>query len=277
MLNPYESMIQNNLENTQDSPGEGLRNRILESAAAGIAAPPARRRIGAKTLAFAAVISVFALGTVLAYASGLIGPVVVKKYSDVPSYTSSPRHLSLYEAEPEDAVLRITFGDSTAYQFELDEPRDTPYEFSYGIKNFMQRPAPYEYVRFYTIDEARQAAPFSFKTPAYLPENVTLDYVFTGRYADGTYDYDLEIIYKTEIPDDKFLSLFITYGGSGSYLEIKTTNPIQKVMIGDTEAIFLQGDEGYARLVWMMDDSLYEISAQNCDLETLITVAESIQ
>lgn len=247
-MKPYEVMIQNQLENIQIKPQAELRSRVLEDAATGADAPRfAGRKIGVRAAILAAVFAALSLTTAFAYGDEIIG-----------------------------ALRQFMFGDSSAAQFEvIDE--DIIIRFTIINRSGLVEPGVINgYIGFSTMEEARQAAPFTVREPLYLPENAVLDMVNVARCKDGSYGYDVQIGYTIELPDGNGrLDLFQYYAGPDAYIELDTTYSIQKTAVGGIEASVLQG-EGDTYLYWIKDDVLYELFSRAYDLETLRAIAESV-
>jgi hypothetical protein len=275
-MNTYEKAIQNSLENIQATPDEKLKERVMQSATDGVTDYHVyRRRFPARVAVIAAVIAVFLFATAATYGTEIIG-----------------------------AIKQIVFGESTATQIVSD---DGIYVGSWGVMNRGSLSEDRNYPLgdfkrgdFETIEEALQAAPFPIRLPVYLPENVTgLEDVGVWRVeeSNGPDMHFVILSYNIALRDDgcSILQLRETYAGPEAYFSVETVSPIEKVMVGDAEAVLIStygksdfgngdiitnvDDVGYT-LYWLYDGIAYELSADYHDgftPEIMIKIAESIR
>ena len=157
-----------------------------------------------------------------------------------------------------------------------------------------------------TVEEISQRAMFTIKEPIYLSHVRWLGRPYMRMYTlvsideDG-YIYGVILTYSSPAGLPFAFTLSQWYAGEDGYFEIETTNPIEKVMIGDIEALLVEYviDDGGGilnprireadmikrELFWMQDGIVFSISGYenvrtpfaSIDLETLIAIAESIE
>ena len=273
-MNNHEKIIYYNLNRLQESPDESLRNKILTDAAGNVLPPTYKRRIGMKTVLITAVIAVVTTTTAFAYSEEIVG-----------------------------VIRRITSGNMVAEQVE--DPIPGPglgYTMNFDIINpveeiDMKLIESGPFVKFQTLEEANENASFIINTPSFLPEGVVLEDVtinqaahhavlayhkeFPSYNSDGT-----EYVY----PNYRYLFIFQIYVGSDAYLDIKTTYPLDTVMVGDIEAFLLDRTETIwspendsltiPNLLWIKDGIFYNMTLESWDdinsVETIIAIAESI-
>lgn len=133
------------------------------------------------------------------------------------------------------------------------------------------------YVQFSSFDEANQVAPFDIKEPSYIPENAALNYIAVLQFKDKSYGYDVQASYTIEKTNGTgSFNLFLYYAGPGAYLNIETVEPIQVIMVGDTEASAIYTKDGTVHMYWIQDEIVYELFSTSYDTETLLKIAESI-
>jgi len=91
-------------------------------------------------------------------------------------------------------------------------------------------------------------------------------------------------------PNYRYLFIFQIYVGPDAYLDIKTTYPLDTVMVGDIEAFLLDRTETIwspenepliiPNLLWIKDGIFYNMTLESWDginsVETIIAIAESI-
>jgi len=190
-----------------------------------------------------------------------------------------------YGGEILNAIKSFMFGDSSATQVEYIEDRIV----SMVIVNrseLVDHDKGTGLVHYDSLEEANRYVPFTVKVPSYLPDNVIgfSHPIIAQRKLDGTAGYDVFIQYKVDDPDNidelNLMNIDQYYIGPNAYIELETIAPIQKVMVGDVEAL-LVSTEGYLDYVqfflyWIKDDILYEVINGCYDLETIITIAESV-
>jgi len=270
-MNTYENTIQESLENIQTEPGEALRARVMKSAVSMTDSTRIyRRRLPVKVAVIAAVIAAFLLTSAFAYGSEIVS-----------------------------VIKQIMFGDSIATQVVSDS--ENPYVGGWGVmdREDLSEDTDYPLGLFDTLEEARQAVPFTIREPSYLPDNVTgLRDVGVWRVEDpdNPWMHFVNLSYSIALKNggESILQLMQIYGGSDAYLDIESVSPIEKVMVGETEAVLVSAPEkfllddgsviinddiiGYT-LYWIKDGIAYELSADYHDgytPDTMIRIAESI-
>ncbi|MDR0490517.1 MAG: hypothetical protein LBH28_04650 [Oscillospiraceae bacterium] len=271
-MNAYERTIQEALENIQSSPNASLRSRVMNSADSGIgeSMPIFRRRVTARAALISVVFAVVALTTAFTYGNQIVG-----------------------------VIRQVFFGDSVASQIVSDVDL---YVGSGGVVNRgdLSEATDYPLGVFETLEEARQAAPFPISEPSYLPANVTgLRNVGVWRVEaeEGPWMHFVIVSYDIELTGGgvSILGLRQTYAGPDAYLEIESVSPIEKVMVGDSEAVLISAPEKFVQgngtviinedivgytLSWLKDGVAYELQANYHDgytPETMIRIAESIR
>ena len=258
-MNTFENVLKESLENIQVKPSEALHDRIMKSTASGRDSQRFyRRKSYVRAAILAAVIAAFVLTTAATYGNEIVA-----------------------------AIKQVIFGDSIGTQII---PEHELYLGSWGIMNRSNLDGAVDYPigLFDTLEEAREAAPFYIREPAYLPDSVSgLRSVGVWRVEDPdnpwmhfvTLSYDLK-------RNGRLLELTQVYAGPDAYIEVETTSSIGKIMVGDIEALLVSSDghddvindQSYS-LWWINDGIAYELSCYQdiADLETLIAIAESIQ
>ncbi|MDR2569473.1 MAG: hypothetical protein LBD23_04120, partial [Oscillospiraceae bacterium] len=88
----------------------------------------------------------------------------------------------------------------------------------------------------------------------------------------------------------RFFDIFQIYVGPDAYLDIKTTYPLDTIMVGETEAFLLDRTETIwspenkpmtiPNLLWIKDGIFYNMTLESWvgidSLETIVAIAESI-
>ncbi|MDR2571590.1 MAG: DUF4245 domain-containing protein [Oscillospiraceae bacterium] len=207
-----------------------------------------------------------------------------------------------YGSEIVGVIRQLMFGDSIAAQVVSDNEH---YIGSWGVMNrgYLNEEEAYPLGifdkfdelnnNFNSLEEARQAAPFPIREPAYLPDNVT------GLRSIG--------VWRVKVPDDpdmhfvilgydialehggsSILQLRQTYAGPDAYFVIENVSPIELVTVGGFEAVLVSteameweatDDIGF-KLYWLSEGIAFELSADYHDgytAETIIRIAESIR
>ena len=273
-MNNNEKMIYDNLDSLQGKPDIILREKILTNAARNIAPAAYKRRIGMKTVLIAAVIAAVTTTTAFAYGEEVVG-----------------------------VILRLTSGNMVAEQMENPIPGPgLGYTMNFDIinpveeidRNLLEN-GPFK--NFQTLEEAKENASFVVNTPSFLPEGVVLEAVTINQSAHHavlayhkefpSYSSDgSEYVY----PNYRYLFIFQIYVGPDAYLDIKTTYPLDSVMVGDIEAFLLDRTETLwspenvpqtiPNLLWIKDGIFYNMTLESWDginsVETIIAIAESI-
>ena len=263
-MNIYEKVIQESLENIQAEPGVALKLRVMRSANNElIDLSVYRRRIPVRAAILAAVIGALVLTTAFTFGNEIVG-----------------------------VIKQIVFGDSIATQVEKGTESTIG---SWGVMDTedLCDAKDYPLGLFDTLEEARQAAPFAISEPSYLPDNVTgLRNVGVWRAETEDIPWTHFVILSYDIALEgggiAILQLRQTYAGPNAYFVIENVSPIEKVMVGSSEAVLITAegrdwvdtdDMGYT-LYWLYDGIAYELSAEYHDgytPETMIRIAESIR
>ncbi|MCL2163316.1 MAG: hypothetical protein FWH55_02755 [Oscillospiraceae bacterium] len=194
-MEPYynDVMIQEVYKSMQVNPSDGLKTRVIESAAAGAYVQrPAKRRKCFIALPIAATVAMIMLTTIIVYGSEIIT-----------------------------AIKELHFGNLTVYQFEQPEiaPEIAP-EISEDTSEiageFKIRDCNYCYPHygfyagmsvFYSMDELQQTAAFEVKAPAYIPQNAEFSQAVGLRfYKDEQISTDGKISANNQISADDQIS-----------------------------------------------------------------------
>jgi len=277
-MNAYEKAVQESLENIQIKPNEALRNRVMDSAAVGVKDSRIfRRRIFTKATAAAAIIAVFLLTTAFAFGNEVItiGSGIIN------------------------TLRQITFGNSTAghvvYEHELQIG-------SWGVHNRTDLDDAKDYPTgtFDSIEKAREAAPFPINEPSFLPGNVIKrESIQVVRLEDPEYPWMHFVCFGYVFSHKDGISslgLHQVYGGPDAYFKIENISPIEKVTVGNIEALLIRAplklifDDGSVvikdeddymsyELYWIKDEIAYILSVgphSGYSIETIIKIAESI-
>jgi len=273
-MNNHEKFIYHNLNSLQENPDITLRDKILTNAAENVAPPTYKRRIGMRSVLIAAVIAIATTTTAFAYGEELVG-----------------------------VIRRITSGNMTAEQVE--DPIPGPglgYTMYYDVINPVEgfdmnviENGPFE--KFLSLEETKENASFVVNAPLFLPEDVVLVDVGinqSAHHAILTYykefpNYNPDTS-EYRYPNHRYLSIFQIYVGPDAYLDIKTTYPLDTVMVGDIEAFLLDRTEiiwspenepfTIPNLLWIKDGIFYNMTLESWEgidsIETIIAIAESI-
>jgi len=273
-MNSYENTIRDSLENMQIEPGDALRNRIMQNAEKGTAPTHTyRRRLSIKAVAIAAVISTLVLATAFTFGDEIVS-----------------------------IIKQVMFGDSVAAQVVYENDNQVS---SWGVRNREDLPDAKDYPigRFDTIEEARLVAPFQIRELTYLPENVVgLDSVVVWRIDD--FDPPMHLVYlnyyvelgyfEPNITGNSYLELMQVYAGPDAYFEITNISSVEKVMIGDIEAVLISTPERVVRnngvtilnednmsysLSWLQDGIAFTLDAhyhEGLTPEIMLMIAKSI-
>ncbi|MDR0326376.1 MAG: DUF4367 domain-containing protein [Oscillospiraceae bacterium] len=294
-MNVYETTIQNELEALQTEPEQGLRDKVLRSAAAGTAAPlPFRRRFRGKTLLIATVL--MATLTVTAFAYG----GTIKQFFFGDSSAAQIDESTL----PFDVVERYEYDDGSSgvilhmghWEIVNRSVPELPELTELETNDMMENGLGMFTASFDSFEEFYQAAPFTVKEPAYLPDGLEFFKGMIYLHKDGSYSYDAWIHYSHYAPGGGYKSIQLVqlYVGPDAYLDVQTVAGIEKVMVGDIEALATayMAENTYTvnnmdvavkfiDLIWIKDDVLYRLYGTQSnndpyDLETLIAIAESV-
>jgi len=269
-MNTFEIAIHESLESIQVEPDEALRNRVMIGAASGTDDfRVIRRRLPLRAAAIAAIIAALVLTTAFTLGNEIVG-----------------------------VIRQIVFGNSIAKQVDAD---NVDFLKSLGIMNATELSDAEDYPLglFYTLEEARQAAPFPIREPSYMPENITgLNSVGVWRAEseNGPLMHFVIVAYNMslELGGNALLELRQIYAGPDAYFDIESVSSIEKVMVGDTEAVLITtegrstfgdgdvivnvSDTAYA-LYWIKYGIAFELNVDYHDgysPETMIRIAESI-
>ncbi|MCL2663960.1 MAG: hypothetical protein FWE83_11685 [Oscillospiraceae bacterium] len=273
-MNNHEQIIYHNLESLQEKPDLILRNKILTNAAGNVVPPSYKRRIGMKTVLIAAVIAVVTTTTAFANGEEIVG-----------------------------VIRRITSGNMVAEQVaDLIPGAGLGYTMYFDIINpveeiDMNLLSYGPFIKFKTLEEAKENASFVINIPAFLPEGVVLYNIAVNQSA-----HHAVLSYHKEFPNFnsdgseyiypsyRHLFIFQIYVGPDAYLDIKTTYPLDTVMVGDIEAFLLDRTETIwtpenkpltiPNLLWIKDGIFYNMTLESWDglnsVEAIIAIAESI-
>ena len=277
-MNTFENVIKESLEDIQVKPSEALHDRIMKSVVSGRDFQRFyRRKSYVRVAILAAVIAAFLLTTAATYGSEIVA-----------------------------AIKQVIFGDSIGTQIV---PEHELYLGSWGIMNRSNLDGAVDYPLgvFDTLEEAREAAPFYIREPAYLPDSVSgLRSIGVWRVEDPDNPWmhfvslNYEIPFKFEVDGvvvsgTRLLSLEQTYGGPDAYISVNTIFDIEKTMVGSNEAVLIHNEgrsltvdaeviivpqnKSYT-LCWMNDGIAFVLEndyPDGVDLDTMIKIAESVR
>ena len=207
-----------------------------------------KKRIKAKTLLIAAVLSIAV--TTVAFAHG-------------------------------EAIIQFMFGNSSIKQVEQVGEKSSnaiSMEIVNRSEHTWNHDRDYSSILFNSYDEANQSAPFEIKEPSYIPGNATLEKIAVPQFKDDkTFGYDVRITYNVELSNGNgMFGLFQYFTGPDAYLSIETVEGIEKVMVGDIDASVINWEGWGAHLYWIKDEIVFELFSSSYDLDILIAIAESI-
>jgi len=270
----YEALIYENVNSSQENPSEILREKILKSVARNAAPAPYRRRVGLKTVLITAVIAVVTTTTAFAYSEEIVG-----------------------------VILRIASGNMIAEQMDdLIPGPGLGYSMNFEIINEVENinrelleNGPF--MKFRTFEEASENATFSIKMPSFLPDDMELfgiDVNQSAHHAVVSYTKEFPS-YNSDAseyryPNYRYLFIFQIYVGQDAYIDIKTTYPLDTIMVGGTEAFLLDRTETLwspenkpmtiPNLLWIKDGIFFNMTFESWEgidsLETIVAIAESI-
>ena len=268
-------IIQELSECMQTKPCDGLKVRVLESAAGDAAHYSPKQKMGFRTLLIAAAIALFLLTTGFVYGGELIQTIkqlTIKEFW-IPG---NIRITQLERWEP----LQETMEDESqiAGLFKIRDVNHCIPHYGYYAGEAV----------FSSVDELAQAAAFEVKAPKYIPSNAEFSQAIGLRFSKDEQIHADEQIFVVDISykvhkwfgeGSLFLTLFCAKAPPDTtiWTGYATDQPIEQVMIGEfgAAAIF-NDDEKYIKLLWKNADVQYELSSGTYDLETLIAIAESI-
>jgi len=204
-----------------------------------------------------------------------------------------------YGSEIVGVIRQLMFGDSIATQVDSD---DDLYIGGWGVRNRsdLRNAIDYPTGLFFTLEEARQAAPFLIREPSYLPDNVTGFHSANVQRVETTNNPWLHFVILTygivqESGGASFLQIIQTYAGPDASFFIEDVSPMEIVMVGGSEALLITAPailfddnasvvENHSviryTLNWLHDGIAFNLDAfshDGYDLETLIRIAESIR
>jgi len=270
----YETFIYENLKNIKEYPNKILRDRVMTSAAKSAAPPSYRRRVGLKTVLIAAVIATVTTSTAFAYGEEIV-----------------------------DVIMRITSGNINVEQMDdLILGPGLGYSMNFEIINEVENinrelleNGPFK--KFLTFEEASENAAFDIKIPTFLPEGMELyniDVNQSTHHAVLTYYKEIPSYNpdtsEYRYPNHRYLFIFQIYVGQDAYLDIKTTYPIDTVMVGDTEAFLLDRTETIwtpenkpmtiPNLLFIKDGIFYNVTFESWEgidsVETIVAITKSV-
>lgn len=134
------------------------------------------------------------------------------------------------------------------------------------------------------FDGFRQAVPFSFKMPGYLPPELSFSSARAGSSGDGNGDnYSMFTTWINLDPEIDHLEMITlnqyVLGKDGSIGFTIDRIPAERVMIGDVEATLIDY-HGTISLLWFQDNVVYYLTNGGTgysNAQTLIAIAESLQ
>jgi len=152
--------------------------------------------------------------------------------------------------------------------------------------------------KFLSFEELYQAALFTLKEPAYLPDNIKFNEAWINLYEDKSYSYDVRIEY--ECADSlKLLYFNQNFVGPDAYYEIevvddidlgtyRSVSSIESIIINNIEALLSMTThtsihEGATiiresiGITWIQDEVAYSLHSTNFDLETMLAIANSVR
>lgn len=265
-MDRYENIIRESLEAMQRKPIESLRCRVMNSAMSGADTPNVYRgKLSFRAVVIAAVIAALVFTTAAAYRVQIV-----------------------------DIIKQLVLEDSIATQVVYEDMQQIG---SFGVMNrtSLLEDEDYPLGFFNTLEEARQAAPFYIREPLFLPDSVSgLRSVGVWRVKDPDMPDLHFVILNYDIPLDGggigLLELRQTFAGADAYIELETTGSVEKIMIGDIEAVLITYESGHNAygtvntaaaytIWWLKDEIAYELNNEfsgKIDLNTMVAIAESI-
>lgn len=268
-----ETIIKKQLEYIQSEPEKDLRNKILENATAGTnVIYSVKCKNGLFAVLLASVLGVFLLMSAFTIIN------VVQQFAFGNSNVMQV---------PENIYANIVKGSgaySSGYvKYQLVNQIEVPGSLADGVIVVGDK------LEFSTIEEARISLPL-IKTPVHIPENIEVDEIYV--WVPGSKAVDtVRISYTDGIEKETRLSFSQRYIGPDAYINLTTTYPVQKVMVGDVEATVIiekipdellevlpsAADDIilHSTLYWINEGFLYELRG-TYDLENLIVIAESV-
>jgi len=240
---------------------------------------PRKRRISGRTVLIAAIIAALTITTALAYGgviqefifgdSRAVRVEVVEEPNTqgTASYWIDGEEIEVVETEP----MRIAVYNQNGVELIGRVSDTTPFYVGLPMDGWDEWDDQY--------------APFTIRKPSYLPMDSALSLV---QLAQDEYGDAVAVTLNFTFGGGSSWVLGQFYVGQEGYFELETTYPIEKVMIGDIEALLMEMpiavsgvDQTWRVLTWMSDGYVFMLdhaadTTQGLDLETLIAIAESI-
>jgi hypothetical protein len=256
-MNQYETEIKNRLKAAQSAPPDELRERVLSGAGSDILpfvkARPVRKIRGIAVIA--AIITFITATTALAYGSDVIETMLVR-----------------FGGSTARQVDRIVLNDGTKavamWAIEGTDP------------GFNLHPH-FESVEFLNAEEFNAAISFDFARPPSIPEYLDFErgtaFLTTEEGLCTNFAF---VTYRGYIGEDyvsNFRTLFILMQrvGEGASLSVTTTYGIEKIMVGEIEALLSFKGENRLQLDFVKNGIHYLLDSTLC-IDTLIAIAKEL-
>jgi len=184
-----------------------------------------------------------------------------------------------------DAIRQITFGHSFATQIEAGSDADYGrYDFvNSSVKHINSTVMPVK-----TLVEAKDKAAFNFIAPTYIPERTIIEAIYLEYNEIDSCAYAVVVCFSIDVSNSSMItgSLGFTlsqyYVGPDAYLDIVTMGNIEKIDLGEIEALLITNDfgnpYGYINIdiLWINDETVFWLHSTALFLEPLLTMANSI-
>ena len=248
-MDKFEAKIKHGLECAISGPDDGLRERLMQSAEAGVTVGRAKPRPVRKVVMAAVAAMLLSATTIFAMESELIERITVR------------------------------FGLSTAQSVEIiqNEPGIT---LAYGIdwrsSEFNLWPESAGYALLHTVEEARQVMPFEFIMPTFLPDYLELNRITVQYTYDGRYLYSIAFNFEGgEVPNLRHLFFQQEKVGPWARITLQTIGGVETIMFGDVEALGISHGGVLSELIFIADGVFYHLSGR-LEPGDLLAIAESI-
>jgi hypothetical protein len=296
MNNKYINSVRESLD-----PGEDTKERILGKVHQRYE-QQSKWEVKPKAIAAAAVIAVLTLTTTVAVAySNVLQEIILgsSRAAQV-EIVNEPFHrgsLGIAFETTVDEGLKIT-----SYESVYTEPMSLNIYSKDSAEPIINFGCMTSFTTFKANEWDDKHSPFLIKKPSYLPlSELVLGHIMLYEQAAAVsflyYFIDPETIIRDPYSNDVIgaaggWSLTQTYAGEGGFFELDTTYPIEKVMIGNVEALLLKipmylesiGHQTWYQLFWVDDGYVFWLDHASgyqdggiLSLDILMAIAESIR
>ena len=188
--------------------------------------------------------------------------------------------------------ITVIFGNSVAVQSDVID-NDPRVSLQYTLRGQCERylMAFYGFTVFYSLDEVRNAVPFAFREPINIPnfpEYLEFNHAVVLHNEEGEYFYRVSfnfteygVPFNFAAPEDNTVwpewHLFFSQKrvGPNASLQVRSVGEIDRVMIGEVEALGISLDGNLLELMFIHDGTFYHLSGR-LKPGDLLAIAESL-